>query len=911
MSLSSSLYSGTSGLTNTSSALQVTSNNISNVNTVGFKKGDTTFADTLYQSIGTQAGAAQVGLGMSVGNVSQNFSDGSLETTSNSTDLAISGDGFFIVSELGSDKTFYTRAGNFSFDESGALSTSDGYILQGWYVDDEGDAVGAITDLILTEFTSSPEETSEMTVITNLESDSDSNTNVLSNVYKYEEGEDTTVSSDAYEYQTVVTVYDSLGSAHEVTIYYDKVSDTEWEYAIATTAEEDSRELLEGTSAQGLLARGTITFSESSGEIVSMTMEELTGRVGNLEAVGNNSTDDIHFSIEDSEAMELDGYGIAMTFDGSKWVLDTSSLPDNYANAEIIYSDSQTIEIVLDPNSSGGETEADLIIELDEYAVAGDTISFDINDTSDLHVQDLENVIYTGDVANNTTMSINDASVLTVDAEDCCIIWNPYTQTWQWSNPDQAAEDGTLITSVIASSTATSTDTDTYMSITDASAMEMTVEGLNLRYNATTGEWDWNEELTEDDIANEAVTLLDSSNEARMDLIDSGEEGAIDSGGAITLTWDGTTSTWTAIGTATMYAMIITSGSDATSVRVALYTDGTTAGAAIIEYSLDSALGSAGTETISFEIDPTPPDEYGNATITTSASGFSIDFDGEDGDDLTYTGVTGTLANGDTLTFTVDPDTAPSEYSDAVLTGDETKAIIDLDGSGGDDDDDIVFTFSDALKAGTDADALEDRSVIRFDISGSTAWREVTMDEVEETGYLQFTVDFLGGSYGSTENSISFNIGSQYDGNNWVNDSLSTTQYASSSSTTYQDADGYPPGDLTGVEVSSDGVVTGSYSNGQEIALFMVALADFNNPNGLVSEGGNLYSASTESGAAITNQAGANGLGTLSSYSLEMSNVDISEEFVSMIELQNAYEANAKIISTVDEMMDTTISMKR
>ena len=135
MSLTSSLYAGTSGLSNTGSALQVTSNNISNINTLGFKKGTATFADTLYQTIGTNAGTSQVGLGMNVDNVAQVFTDGSLETTSNSTDLAIGGDGFFIVSASGSEETYYTRAGNFSFDQNGALVSSEGHNLQGWYVE--------------------------------------------------------------------------------------------------------------------------------------------------------------------------------------------------------------------------------------------------------------------------------------------------------------------------------------------------------------------------------------------------------------------------------------------------------------------------------------------------------------------------------------------------------------------------------------------------------------------------------------------------------------------------------------------------------------------------------------------------------------------------------------------------------
>ena len=372
MSLSSSLYAGTSGLGNTGNALQVTSNNISNINTLGFKKGTATFADTLYQTIGTNAGASQVGLGMNVDNVASVFTDGSLETTSNATDLAIGGDGFFIVSELGSEESYYTRAGNFSFDENGALVTSGGYVLQGWYVDaNTGEEYGAITDLILTEFTSPPDDTEEITVITNLDSDAESLSTVLSNLFEHDTDTGISMDSGGYEYQTVVTVYDSLGSSHEVTVYYDKKSDTDWEYVITSNPSEDNRALVAGTDAAGLLARGTITFSESSGEIVSMTMEELTGIIGNVDVSGNNSIENVHFEIEDSEAIQLDGYGISMSFDGDKWILDDTNLPSSYSDAEIIYSDATTVYLVLDPTSSGGDAEADVKISLDEYAMAG------------------------------------------------------------------------------------------------------------------------------------------------------------------------------------------------------------------------------------------------------------------------------------------------------------------------------------------------------------------------------------------------------------------------------------------------------------------------------------------------------------------------------------------------------------
>lgn len=922
MSLTSSLYAGTSGLGNTGNALQVTSNNISNINTLGFKKGTSTFADTLYQTIGTNAGASQVGLGMNVDNVAQVFTDGSLETTSNATDLAIGGDGFFIVSEAGSEQTYYTRAGNFSFNESGALVSSQGYILQGWYVEgDTGDEYGAITDLILTEFTSPPDDTEEMIVITNLDSDAESNPSVLSSEFAYDEEDGTVLDSEHYEYQTVLTVYDSLGSAHEVTVYYDKKSDTDWEYVIACDPNEDSRALVAGTDAAGLLARGTITFSESSGEVVTMTMEELTGIIGNVDAAGNNTVADVHFEIEDSEAIQVDGYGMSMTYDGEEWVLDTTTLPAAYSDAEILYSDGTSISLLLDPDSSGGAEEADVKISLDESALAGDTLTFDINDPTQLHVQDLENVNYNVIVGDGSTgtgsYTINNPGVVTTDAEDISIIWNPSTETWFWSNPQGAADADTLVSDLTTNdATQVTTDTTTYpnlITIANPDVMDMTYNDVSLMYNGA--DWDWNEALKEDDVT--AITYtLDLDNDPDMTIATSGSDGAATIDGSYELTWDGTT--WTAT----------TNPADVTVVAPIVFTDDGleltvystalgTSGASTIEFEYNGPMTTAAGQTIAFDIDPTPPAEYANAQIITTAGNNNvyIDFDGDAAVDVTIavtSGATAALTAGTTFTFDVDPDTPPSEYADATLAGDSTYCYIDLDGSGNEADrEDIVFTFDEELRSGVSADALADRSVITFDIGGSTAWREISSDEAKNTGYYKFTADFLGGEFGTTESDISFNIGSRFNGNNWVNDSLSSTQYAKSSSTIYKDADGYASGDLTGIGVDSSGLVTGTYSNGQDIALFLVALADFNNPNGLKNVGGNLYEKTTDSGAAITNKAGENGLGSLSSYSLEMSNVDISEEFVSMIELQTAYEANAKIISTVDEMMSTVIGMKR
>ncbi|WP_285319407.1 flagellar hook protein FlgE [Pseudarthrobacter sp. lyk4-40-TYG-27] len=150
-----SLYSGISGLRAHQTMLDVTGNNIANVNTTGFKASATQFQDTLSQmtqpaAAGQDGGAgtnpAQIGLGVRVAGISTNFGQGSAQTTGKASDLMISGDGFFVTGK--GAQTFYTRAGAFEPDNAGRLVSPDGGILQGWTavngVVNTGGALGAI-----------------------------------------------------------------------------------------------------------------------------------------------------------------------------------------------------------------------------------------------------------------------------------------------------------------------------------------------------------------------------------------------------------------------------------------------------------------------------------------------------------------------------------------------------------------------------------------------------------------------------------------------------------------------------------------------------------------------------------------------------------------------------------------------
>lgn len=261
----SSLYSGISGLQANSNAISVVGNNIANSNTIGFKSSSTTFADLLYQSISSGSGTSQVGRGTTVSTVSTNFAQGSFQTTESATDLAIGGDGFFIVKAENSETSYYTRAGQFDFDKEGNLTTSDGYILQGWPINSVTNTrTGVPVDIVIPQGLSQPKATESISMAVNLEyttTQKDSAVNWNSST--------TTVDPDDADYSSSLTVYDGLGQAHIVDVYFRYDSTTSgnntWQWAAVC---EDCAATVGGT--------GVITF-DPNGSLMDDTSHATGG----------------------------------------------------------------------------------------------------------------------------------------------------------------------------------------------------------------------------------------------------------------------------------------------------------------------------------------------------------------------------------------------------------------------------------------------------------------------------------------------------------------------------------------------------------------------------------------------------------------------------------------------------------
>lgn len=139
------------------------------------------------------------------------------------------------------------------------------------------------------------------------------------------------------------------------------------------------------------------------------------------------------------------------------------------------------------------------------------------------------------------------------------------------------------------------------------------------------------------------------------------------------------------------------------------------------------------------------------------------------------------------------------------------------------------------------------------------------------------------------------------------------TMYAADSSVKPTNIDGYPTGNLVTFNIGSDGILTGIYSNGQQQPLGMVALASFDNPAGLQKVGDNMFIPTTNSGDFNGKglKPGSERVGMVNPGTIEMSNVDLSREFTDMIVTQRGFQANSRIITTSDEMLQELVNLKR
>lgn len=273
-----SLFSGISGLRAHQTMLDVTGNNIANVNTTGFKTSQTQFQDTLSQviqnagapqeGVGGGTNPAQVGLGVRVAGVTTNFQQGAAQLTNRSTDMMISGDGFFVVRK--GTEALYSRAGAFDFDAQGQLVTPDGGLVQGWAAAADGtiDVNGPLTDLRLPVATlMGSAGTAEATFEGNLPADAATDGSVVLN--------------------REITIYAADGTAQALNLAFTKTANPgEWAVAASLDGVAAGGGTVQFDTAGALTAGGTLAVTGGP----TVDLSTLTGYAGltTVEASGQD-----------------------------------------------------------------------------------------------------------------------------------------------------------------------------------------------------------------------------------------------------------------------------------------------------------------------------------------------------------------------------------------------------------------------------------------------------------------------------------------------------------------------------------------------------------------------------------------------------------------------------------------------
>lgn len=274
MSILRSLNIGVSGLRANSDALNVAGDNIANVNTVGFKRSRSVFQDILGRAVGGLQTTA--GSGARLSSVEQVWSLGPLVTTDSPTDLAISGEGFFVVAGQlqGVEGRFYSRAGQFKIDGDGRLVNASGLHLQGYTAGDDGTMGTIVGDLVVAGQTVPPHPTEQVTLSVNLSASATP-----------PPAFDPADPSGTSNFPSSITIFDSLGNAHETTVYFRKEADNTWEWHALI----DGSQVTNGTpGVPSEVANGTLGFDTTGAldsEVTNTSVFDFVGGATPAQAI--------------------------------------------------------------------------------------------------------------------------------------------------------------------------------------------------------------------------------------------------------------------------------------------------------------------------------------------------------------------------------------------------------------------------------------------------------------------------------------------------------------------------------------------------------------------------------------------------------------------------------------------------
>ena len=931
-----SFYTSLTGLKAATTELALTSNNIANVGTSGFKKSRASFGD-IFATSPLQKSTSVVGQGVSLKEVRQEFSQGNVEFSSNTLDLAISGEGFFPLKSADGLTDIFTRNGSFVLNEQFNVVNSSGQALLAAAVDSSGKAdLEKLSRLAIPVSTSGQaQETSEIQLALNLPSDAE----VI-------EAQFNRNNPATYNKSTALSVYDSGGNSYLATIYYVKTANAT---ANSPTNKYQTYVFVGDDQVNPALQQAT----DDNGELLFVNKYGVLKPFSEVEdLLVNRKTQ--KFSLDDLNDVRT---SVPATVEGAKLPNDLTADQGFNFSTGVTNGDFTAAQLknflTVDVDNSGSPVTVDLsalaandrkytgvelatIMQNQLNVKFGDERYFDLTTASARTFQ----VNFTTGTTTTTanidlgTAFTTDAARLTATTEqvvtalqtqiDAAIGAGNVTASYDYANREFRFKPTASVDIVSLSSAATNNlfkTTPTLVPVDANGSYNATVTpngglqrvaneqryGIGVEYDGARQTFSFSSGTTGDTSqidVNFSVPGFDANGVPT---------GAVDAQGNKTLQ--------TNLPAATFMGFEVTNTADSLysqvpsddAVRGVVSLPAVSRGSSIAVNVNNNFSVDASNNTFVVSVD----DVKGTLVIPTGSgytldsfiielekginqlasengntvSGVSVEYDPNSNGLVFTSGTTGTdsfikvsgsatwgLANigsgrGETTTWI-----KPSQSADEV-NGVSINKYIDEFGN--------ETASADGFTTLPEFSPIYlDKGELTFDTSGNL---------VSPTGGAQLDTVFLAGGRGALNLSIDY---------------TGTTQFSQAFAVKAQSQDGSPEGDLVGVDIGDDGLVVASYSNGSQESLGKIVLTTFASNEGLRQNGDSSYLSSAKSGAATFGEAGTAGFGTIRAGARERSNVDLTTELVGLITAQRNFQANAKAIETSSALTSAIINIR-
>jgi len=1005
-----SFYTALTGLNSATAQLGVTSNNIANVGTTGFKRSRADFGD-IFSTSPLQKSSSNIGQGVSLKQVSQEFSQGNVTTSGNSLDLAITGDGFFPLRSPDGLQEVYTRNGSFTLNDQNNVVNSAGQRLLAAAVDSSGKAdLSKLSVLNIPSKTSGQaKETTKIQLGLNLPADS-----AVLNPKLFDRTNPAT-----YNKSTALTVYDSGGNGYLATIYYVKTQNaspaspqSKWQTyvyvgnskvtpALMQAADKNGQnlyvnkygdikpesevqdELVTGKTqmfslddltdlrvSQPAAVRGkTATLIDGSGSAVAApTAPTLTTTVPGV-ATGTPATEEqkVTFTaLIAGQSVTVAGLTLSatgnMTADEVAAAFNTGTATNGTFSGTLTdwtVKSGYTTGADLTFTSATANTDvADMTIavagsaantaddgKIDGAAVDGATFTMKVDGSRAVDVTlDLASTaaITPEKMAEQLTNAINsafgDPALLTAATKAVAAPTAPGVVPTQGS-ATQTEEHAVTFTDLIAGQSVavagkTLTATGAVTAAEIAAAFNSGTAPANGTFSGTlSSDWEVKTGYTT------GSTLTFASKTANTDVTDlSVSVAGADAADAVD---------------DRRYGMTVKY--DSANKQFLLYSGTTGDTSSIAITALDSKAALLGLQKIDEPVTteatrgkPSQPAVLNGNPITNNTSGTVSVNDLNKTFSFTVGGVKATVEVPTGNSYTMkslaaklqelvneknDPSTGKPIRGvevafDAInnrltfttgATGDTASIKVIGSAEWGLDNLETARGSSStwyAMKQFTEVvdgvikpqfiDENGKQTALRDGYEALPAWSPIYLDKGELSfdlsgktlsprSNMMFETAFLEGGKGALTVQIDF---------------TQSTQYSSPFAVLSQSQDGAPEGDLMGLDIGVDGLVSANYSNGSQQSLGKIVLANFSSPRGLRQVGDASYLASATSGAAKIGEGGSAGFGTIRAGATERANVDITQELVDLITAQRNFQANAKAIETSSTMTQAIINIR-